>query len=122
MKRTVRLLLATSLASISIVTYGQHPGMTDLTGQYEITGKTVLDPPKNEPGDTHFRVYITGKAAMDLYNSMKVEPEEDICLGDGSVSKNIGQMQCTNSILSGEYECRFSIDVANQKIDYGWVC
>ncbi len=122
MKRTVTLLLATSFASFSIVTYGQHPGMTDLTGQYEITGKTALDSPVNEPGDTHFRVYISGKAAMDLYNSMKVEPREDICLGDGSTSKFIGHMQCTQIIVSGEYECRFSIDVANQKIDYGWVC
>lgn len=108
--------------SISPASYGKYPGMDDLTGQYDITGKTAIDPPEDEPKDTHFRVYLTGKAAMDLYNSMKVKPMEDGCLGDGSVSKWVGDMQCTNIRNSGEYECRFSIDVGNQKIDYGWSC
>ncbi len=110
------------LLLFSFVAYAEYPNMTELTGQYDITGKTVIDPPHVEPRDTHFRVLLTGESARDLYNNMKVAPIEDICLGDGSLSKFIGNMQCTKLSGKEQYECRFSIDIENQVIAYGWAC
>ncbi len=102
--------------------YAQYAYISNQTGQYDISGKTTLDPPDSESRDTHFRIYLTGEAAQELYNSMKVAPVEDMCLDDGSLSKFMGNMQCTKLSKEVGYECRFSIDISKQVIDYGWAC
>lgn len=122
--KLIPAVMAMLLTMVSVPTWSdnQSTGTGVLTGQYGITGATVVDPPEGEEGNTRFRIHLTGNAAEDLYRSMNVKPVDDICLDDGSVSKMIGNMQCTYLKKTGQYECRFSIDVAKQKIDYGWAC
>ena len=120
--KLIQSIFLTALMLLCFNVNAEYSGMSTLTGQYDITGKTSIDPPGSEPRDTHFRVYITGEAAKDLYNNMKAKPIEDLCLDDGSISKFSGHMQCTKIKNKGNYECRFAIDIQNQKIDYGWAC
>ncbi len=93
-----------------------------LSGQYRIAGQTVIDPPPSEAQDTHLHLALSGAAARDLYNAMKVAPEPDECAGDGALIKTIGEMQCLRSEDGKEFQCSFAIDIANQTITGASVC
>lgn len=93
-----------------------------LTGNYTIAGKTLYDPPSHEAKDTHIYFSLEGKAARDLYVSMKVKAVRDQCEDDGSMSKRIGEMQCTRSEGGKSYRCWFGIDIKTQRVVNGVVC
>jgi hypothetical protein len=95
-----------------------HP----LTGSYSIGGKTFYDAPDSEPNDTHIYFNLTGPAAKDLFESMKAKPIRDECIDDGSLTKRIKEMQCTQSADRQEHRCWFGIDVKKQRITNGVVC
>ncbi len=92
----------------------------DVTGIYALTPADYLDPPPGQKGNTHFRLQLTGDSAMDLYDAMPVEPIEDECTG--GMAKSIQQMRCLYFENDGTYECHFSINIAEQKIEYGIAC
>ena len=92
----------------------------DVTGIYAITAEDYLDPPPEQKENTHFRLQLTGDSAKDLYNAMSVEPIEDECTG--GMAKNIQQMKCLYFASDNTYECHFSINIAEQKIEYGIAC
>jgi hypothetical protein len=122
-----RLELVFVLCALLISCGGPHPmgypGMKPLTGQFDITGATPVDPPANEPRNTHFRVYLTGEAARTLYESMKVRPQRSICGEDlDSFEKTIGEMMCAVSKNGTAYKCWFAIDLEKQQISGGWAC
>ena len=94
--------------------------MSPLTGEFDITGRTAVDVPPEEPRETHFRVYLTGDAAKGLYEHMRVEPMADGCGGRGTVEKAIGNMVCALHERKEQYECWFAIDINNQRIEGGW--
>lgn len=93
-----------------------------LTGNYAIAGKTLYDPPSDEAKDSHMYFSLDGKAARDLYDSMKVKAVRDQCTGDVSMSKRVGGIQCTRSNDGKEHRCWFGIDLKNQRIVSGNVC
>jgi hypothetical protein len=93
-----------------------------LTGSYSIGGKTFYDAPDHEPKDTHMYFEFSGSVAKDLFESMKVHPIRDVCTDDGSFTKRIKEMQCTQSADRQEYRCWFGIDVKKQRITNGVVC
>lgn len=93
-----------------------------LSGQYRIAGQTVIDPPPSEARDTHLHLELSGAAARDLYNAMKVAPKPDECADDGAMIKTAGEMQCLRSEDGKEFQCSFAIDIANQKITRASVC
>jgi hypothetical protein len=92
----------------------------DLTGIYAITGEDYLDPPTGQKENTHLRLQLTGDSAKDLYDSMSVEPIEDECTG--GMAKHIQHMQCLYFADDNTYECHFSINIAEQNIEYGIAC
>ena len=93
-----------------------------LTGSYIIGGKTLVDPPANEPKDTHLQIFLTGDSAKDLYQSMRVKPVADQCLLDGSVTKFLGGTACTMHVGGKAYECSFSVNIRSQRIESAYVC
>jgi hypothetical protein len=99
----------------------QYPGMRALTGEFDVTGRTPVDPPPSERRDTHFRVHLTGEAAKVLFEQMEVDAGPLKCdARPGHREKRIGSMLCSTD---GEnYECFFAIDVEKQLIDGGWAC
>ena len=116
------LIFATVLALSAAFAYEQYPGMRELTGQYDITGKTAVDPKPTEPRNTHLRIFLVGSAAKTLYENMDVEPKTHLCGATDGPVKIIDSMMCESSADDDGYKCWFAIDIANQKIDGGWAC
>ncbi len=93
-----------------------------LVGQYSVGGKTLYDPPDDEPKGTHMYVMLAGATAKDLFVAMRVPAVRDVCRNDGSLTKRVKEMRCTRSVNGKEYTCWFGIDVKNQRITNGVVC
>jgi hypothetical protein len=93
-----------------------------LTGTYRVSGQTLVDPPANEPRDTHLQLTLSGTSARDLYDAMKVPARPDLCLGGGALRKSAGPMQCMRTGDGRKFECSFAIDIARQRITVGSVC
>jgi hypothetical protein len=121
-RRTVALLAAAAVVSTALAADAPYPGMQPLTGQFDIAGATAVDPPPDEPRDTHLRVYLTGDSARALYEHMKVSTGEHPCGDPEGLSKTIGGMTCVRRRSDGGHECWFAIDIAAQRIDSGWAC
>lgn len=101
---------------------GDYPDMHKLPGQYTLGGETPVDPPADEPQDTHFRIYLTGDAAKTLFNAMKAQAVRDVCVDDGTMSKLIDAMQCSVLPDNKTYQCWFAIDIKNPRTAQGWAC
>ena len=93
-----------------------------IKGEIAIYGKYMVDLPSNESKDSHVYFHLEGDSAKSLWNSMKVNPEYDECLDDGSKTKRIGNMQCTQNVDDKTFDCYFSIDVQKQSIENGITC
>jgi hypothetical protein len=94
----------------------------NLSGEYSIGGQTIIDPPPTEATDTHMYFALTGNAARDLYNAMKVAAKTDACGEPGGLLKAIGAMQCSRAAGGKSYQCGFAIDIAKQQISGGSAC
>lgn len=113
------LILAAVLGSSAIVASSQHDV---LQGSLQIRGATIVDPPAEEPKNTHAAFIIGGAAAKTLYDAIQAKPEADECLGDGSLRKRAGNLSCLRRADDGQYECDFAIDLGSQKIEPGRAC
>ena len=89
-------------------------------GTYAVTAQNYLDPSDSEPKDSHVRFQLSGETAKDLYLAMKVAEKPDECTG--ATAKQIGEMQCLYYKKEKKYACHFSLNVAQQKIEYGVAC
>lgn len=114
--RLLIIVLAVCLATANASEY------QPMTGDYMIAGKTFYDPPPHEAKDSHIYFSLEGKAARDLYDSMKVKAVRDQCADDGSMSKRVGEMQCTLSEDGKSYRCWFGIDLKAQRVVNGIIC
>ncbi len=110
------------LALVAVASLANAGDYKPLSGAYSIAGKTLLDPPGTEAPNTHIYFSIKGKAAIDLWDSMKTKAIPHSCANDGSMLKRVGEMQCTRSDDGKEYQCWFGIDIKNQQIVGGVVC
>ena len=93
-----------------------------LTGTYAVGGRTLIDPPAGEAKNTHLYVVLDGSAARDVYRAMSARAVRDACLDDGSFTKTLGAMQCTENAKAKRYTCAFAINLTEQKIEAGAVC
>ena len=93
-----------------------------LSGSYYLGGDLNIDLQNNEPEFTHMFFYLKGDSAEDLYNLINSKPVYDFCLDDGSMTKFSGNIQCTVSKSQEKYNCYFSINPNDQKIDLGINC
>ena len=107
-----------AVSAVSLAQYARYPGMSDLTGQFNI-GRRWYDAP-GQALDTHFRVYLTDEAARTLFDHMKVAEQPNLCYGPGWREKRIGEMRCTTN--DEIHECFFAINIAYQTINGGWTC
>ena len=120
----IRTVTATAacllLVAIAIPAASQEP--KTLTGTYAIAGKEAVDPPPDQPRDTHLQLYLSGNSARDLYKAMKVKAVPDECIGSGAQSKFEGGIACTMHAGGKEFECSLAIDIKNQKVDPVYAC
>jgi hypothetical protein len=119
--KAAALLTATLAAALAAPASSQDP-YRPLTGTYAISGKTAIDPPPDEPKDTHLQVFLTGAAARDLYQALKVKAVPDECVGPNASSKFSGAIACTMQAGGKEYECSFAVDLKAQKLEAIYAC
>lgn len=115
-----RIVVVLLLAITAFPLHAQQ--FKQLTGEYSIGGKTVVDPPPGEPRATHLYFALIGNTARDLYNSMGVAATSDACGDPGALLKSVGDMQCTRTADGNSYQCNFAIDIARQRITGGGAC
>ena len=109
------------LASFAIPAASQDAAKA-LTGTYAIAGKEAIDTPADQPKDTHLQLFLSGSAAKDLYNALKVKATVDECTGPNARSKFQGGIACTMLDGGKEYECSLAIDIKNQTLDPVYAC
>ena len=114
----MRLLILLISVTLSQAVVGAD--WKNIEGIYAVTSKGYLDPTETEEKDSHFRIQLKDQSAKDLYLAMKVEPVSDECTG--GMAKNINDMQCLYFKDTSSYECHFSINISQQKIEYGVAC
>jgi len=93
-----------------------------LTGSYQIAGATLIDPPPDEPANSHLYVELTGAAARDLYAALPAAPKADACAGPGARMKTAGDIQCTQYAGGQRHRCWFGVDLRKQTVTRGVVC
>lgn len=116
-----RVVLLATLA-IAVATTAVAADRDALTGTYRIAGATLIDPPPDEPSNSHLYVELTGAAARDLYASIPAAPKADACAGRGARMKTAGDMQCTQYAGGQRHRCWFGIDLRKQTVTRGVVC
>jgi hypothetical protein len=120
---TRRAVLAASLLlAVFAVPASSQDAPKALTGTYAIAGKEAVDPPPDQANDTHLQLFLSGNAARDLYQAMKVMEVPDECIGHNAHSKFQGGIACTKHEGGKEYECSLSIDIKGQKLDPIYDC
>jgi hypothetical protein len=112
-------LVVIVVALVGAYGLAQYPGMQPLTGEFDITGRTAVDPSPGEPRNTHFRMHLTGEAARTLYDQMQVAPRPSPC-GDHPERqvKRIGDTLCSTD--GRIFECFLAINVQEQRVEGGW--
>ena len=91
-----------------------------LSGIYAVTAENYLDPSPSEPKNSHFRIQLTGNSARDLYLAIPGDAVVDDCTG--GLSKTAGEPQCVYIEEGSRYDCAFSIDLVEHKVEYGVAC
>jgi hypothetical protein len=89
------LLAASSLHAISLAAFAAGP--TPLKGTMHVSGATTVDPPPNQPKNTHAGLVIEGAAALRLFATMKAKAEPDACMDKGWVTKFAGPVFCSRA-------------------------
>jgi hypothetical protein len=113
LKAVVLVLLPVSL-SVSAADW------KPLSGTYAVTAENYLDPSDEEPKNSHFRLQLSGNAAKDLYRALPGKPVKDLCTG--GQAKTSGELRCLYFKEQSAYECAFSIDLLESKVEYGVAC
>jgi hypothetical protein len=116
MKIDLRLLLTMGVLSAG----AQGAEWKALSGTYAITPEFYLDPSIDEPANSHIRFQLEGDAAKDLYDALPGEAVKDDCTGQNM--KSAGEVRCRFDGGETRYECDFSINLPEQKIEYGVAC
>jgi hypothetical protein len=59
-----------------------------------IAGKTPIDPPREEPNNTHAYMVVKGPAALRMYRLMRAKEEDNLC-EEGKKMKQAGPLMCS---------------------------
>ena len=110
----MRIVLFIIAITLSLPAYSAE--WKKVEGVYSVTAKDMVSPVDN----SHYKIQLKGQSAKDLFNAMRVSAKKDDCTG--AISKTIGEMQCLHDKTSNSYECHFSINIAEQKIEYAVSC
>jgi hypothetical protein len=101
--------------------FAQYQSMAPLTGEFDITGRTPVDPSPQERRDTHLRLHLTGRVARTLYDHMQVEAGPNRCgPRTDRREKRIGDTLCSTD--GRTYECFLAINIQEQTVQGGWAC
>ena len=92
-----------------------------LRGDLFIAGKTPIDPPPNEPKNSHAYLTISGPAALRMYRGMRAREEPNAC-EPGKKLKRVGSLGCSITKDGKAATCDFSVDLIRGSLDGGRPC
>lgn len=95
--------------------------VSQLRGEVFIAGRTPVDPPPDEPKNSHAYMTVSGPAALRLYRAMRGAEEANLCQA-GKRMKRAGALVCTVSRDGRNATCDFSVDLINGVLDSGRPC
>ncbi len=92
-----------------------------LRGEVLISGKTPVDPPPDEPKNSHAYMTVSGPAALRMYRAMRAKDEPNLC-EQGKRMKRAGALTCSVSRDGRSATCDFSVDLLKGPLDDGRPC
>lgn len=95
--------------------------ISQLRGEVFIAGKTPVDPPPEEPKNSHAYMTVSGQAALRMYRAMRAKEEPNLC-ETGKRMKRAGALTCSLSRDGRAAACDFSVDLLNGVLDNGRPC
>jgi len=95
--------------------------VSPLRGEVFVAGTTPVDPPPDEPKNSHAYMTVSGAAALRMYRAMKAGEEPNLCEA-GKRMKRAGALMCSLSRDGRTATCDFSIDLINGALDSGRPC
>lgn len=115
----IRLVLA--VAAISLIAASPTVAQQGkLEGDYRIGSKTVTDPPRGEKKDRVY-LWISGKAARDIYNRMSAKPVLT-CYTEDVWSKRAGDLECWKTAGIADVTCSVAVTLDRGRTAAGSVC
>ncbi|GGY78166.1 hypothetical protein GCM10011613_23450 [Cellvibrio zantedeschiae] len=115
------LLFAFFVILFSIPAVAEEEKTKPLTGEYYFAQGEPMEE-SDKPLNPNMRIHLTGTAAEDLYKKLQVKGVRDVCLDDGTITKQAQNIQCSVSSNGTTYSCWFGIDLKTQKIKNGIIC
>jgi hypothetical protein len=100
---------------------GAAQEISQLRGEVFIAGKTPVDPPPEEPKNSHAYMTVSGPAALRLYRAMRSAEEANLCEA-GKRLKRAGALTCSVSRDGRNATCDFAIDLISGVLDSGRPC
>jgi hypothetical protein len=95
--------------------------VSPLRGEVFISGKTPVDPPPEEPKNSHAYMTISGPAALRMYRAMPAKDETNHC-EPGKRMKRAGSLTCGVTRDGRSATCDFSVDLINGALAGGRPC
>lgn len=92
-----------------------------MRGEVFISGKTAVDPPPEEPKNSHAYMTISGPVALRMYRAMPAKDEPNLC-EQGKRMKRAGSLTCSITRDGKSATCDFSVDLIKGVLDGGRPC
>ena len=109
------------LAAIATIATSSAQEVSQLRGEVFISGKTPIDPPPDEPKNSHAYLTLSGPAALRLYRGMTAKEEPNLC-EEGKRMKRAGALTCSITRDGRQATCDFSVDLIKGTLDGGRPC
>ena len=121
MVQTLGCALAAGLMGFAVAGGCHAQEASPLRGEIFIAGRTAVDPPPEEPKNSHAYMTVTGAAALRMYRAMRAKEEPNFC-EEGERMKRAGALLCSLSRDGRTASCDFAVDLLNGALDAGRPC
>ena len=120
-RRTLGCALVSGLMGLAAAGGGHAQEASTLRGEVFLAGRTAVDPPPDEPKNSHAYMTITGPAALRMYRAMRAKEEPNLC-EEGKRMKRAGALTCSLTRDGRTAACDFAVDLLNGALDPGRPC
>ena len=120
-RRTLGCALVSGLMGLAAAGGGHAQEASTLRGEVFLAGRTAVDPPSDEPKNSHAYMTITGPAALRMYRAMRAKEEPNLC-EEGKRMKRAGALTCSLTRDGRTAACDFAVDLLNGALDPGRPC
>jgi len=114
-------VLLALLTSVAWAVPASAQEASPLRGQMFLAGKTPIDPPPDEPKNSHAYLTISGPAALRMYRAMRAKEEPNEC-ETGKKLRRAGSLSCSIAKDGKTASCDFSVDLIKGALGDGRPC